>query len=49
MCKLSSAEDQQGTVTIQRCSIENQKGTIAIDFVQRYHPSGYQRNIFELH
>ena len=24
-----------GTITIQRCSVENQKGAIAIDIVQR--------------
>ena len=31
----SSAESQNGTITIQRCSLENQKDTIAIDFVQQ--------------
>ena len=30
----SSAEGRKGAITIQRCSIENQKGTIAIDIVQ---------------
>ena len=32
---LSSAESQKGAIADQRCSIENQKGAIAIDFVQR--------------
>ena len=31
----SSAESQKGTIADQRCSIENQKGAIAIDFVQQ--------------
>ena len=30
-----SVESQKDTITIQRCSIENQKGAIAIDFVQQ--------------
>ena len=30
-----SAESQKGTIADQRCSIENQKGTNAIDFVQQ--------------
>ena len=29
-----SVESQKGAITIQRCSVENQKGDIAIDFVQ---------------
>ena len=32
---MSSVESQKGAIADQRCSIENQKGTIAIDFVQR--------------
>ena len=32
---ISSDESQKGTITIQRCSIENQKDAIAIDIVQR--------------
>ena len=32
---ISSAESQKGIIADQRCSIENQKGAIAIDFVQR--------------
>ena len=32
---ISSAENQKGVNAVQQCSIENQKGTIAIDFVQR--------------
>ena len=32
---ISSAESQKGVVEDQRCSIENQKGTIAIHFVQQ--------------
>ena len=32
---ISSAESQKGTIADQRCSIENQKGAIAIDFVQQ--------------
>ena len=33
------------SITIQRCSIENQKGAVTIDFVQC--PSGSQWNIVE--
>ena len=32
---ISSAENQKGIITIQRCSIENQKGAVAIEFAQR--------------
>ena len=32
---ISLDENQKGIITIQRYSIENQKGTIAIDFVQQ--------------
>ena len=46
--ELSSAERQKGGIADQRCSVESQKGAIAIDFVQQYSPSGSQRNIFEL-
>ena len=35
------------SLTIQRCSAENQKGAISIDFVQHKCPSGSQRQIFE--
>ena len=36
ICKtISSVESQQGAITIQRCSVENQKGAIATDVVQR--------------
>ena len=31
----SSAENQKGLNAVQRCSIENHKGAIAIDYVQR--------------
>ena len=31
---VSSAENQKGINTVKRCSIENQKGAIAIDFEQ---------------
>ena len=30
---ISSVESEKGTITIQRCSVENQKGATAIDFV----------------
>ena len=43
---ISSAESQKGIIAAQTCSFENQKGTITIDFVQRYigsNPSGSQR------
>ena len=30
-----SAESQKGAIADQRCSVENQKGAIATDFVQR--------------
>ena len=33
--KISSAESQKGTIADQRCSVENQKGAIAIHFVQQ--------------
>ena len=47
--KISSVESQKGTIaiTIQRCSVENQKGAITIDSVQQWCLSGSQRNIFE--
>ena len=45
----SSAESQKGITAVQWCSFENQKGIIAIDFVQQLRPSGSQRNIFEHH
>ena len=32
---ISSVESQKSVITVQRCSIENQKGAIAIDFVQQ--------------
>ena len=32
---MSLAESQKGINTVQRCSIENQKGDITIDYVQR--------------
>ena len=32
---ISSAESQKGTIADQRCSVENQKGATAIDFVQQ--------------
>ena len=28
-------ENQKGINTVQRCSVENQKGAMAIDFLQR--------------
>ena len=31
---ISSADSQKGVIIIQRCSIENQNGGTAIDFVQ---------------
>ena len=31
---ISSAESQKGIIAIQLCFVENQKGTITIDFVQ---------------
>ena len=31
----SSVESQKGVKTVERCSVENQKGTIVLDFVQR--------------
>ena len=32
--QIPSAESQRGINAVQRCSIENQKGAIAIDFIQ---------------
>ena len=31
----SSAESQKGVKDVERCSVENQKVTVAIDFVER--------------
>ena len=33
--EISSIESQKGVIADQRCSIENQKGANAIDFVQQ--------------
>ena len=44
---VSLAESEKGVNAVQRCSIENQKGAIAVDFGQRYHPSASQQDIFE--
>ena len=33
--KISSAESQNVVIAVQRCSVENQKDNIAIDFVPR--------------
>ena len=41
----SRAESEKGINAVQQCSVRNQKGVIAIDFVQRMRPSGSQRNI----
>ena len=32
---ISSVESQKDVIAVQRCSVENQKGAIAIDFVQQ--------------
>ena len=32
---ISSVESQKGIIADQRCSVENQKGAIVIDFVQQ--------------
>ena len=32
---ISSAENEKGVNAFQRCSVKNQKGAMAIDFVQR--------------
>ena len=32
---ISSAKNQKAAIADQRCCVENQKGTIAIDFVQQ--------------
>ena len=44
--KISLAENQKGVNAVQRCSVENQKGAIAIYFVQRWRPSGSQPQIY---
>ena len=31
---ISSVESQKGVIAVQSCSIENEKGTITIDFVK---------------
>ena len=45
--KISSVKIQNGAVSVQRCSVENQKGTIAVQSQWWYHPSGSQQNISE--
>ena len=40
---ISLVESQKGVIFIQRCSVENQKGAIVIDFVQRSRPFGFQQ------
>ena len=35
IANISSAENQKGVNAIQRCSVENQNGTVAIDFVRQ--------------
>ena len=35
LAKISSVESQKGIIAVLRCSFENQKDTITIDFVQR--------------
>ena len=32
-CTLLSIESQNGTINIQRCSVENQKGAIAVQYM----------------
>ena len=44
VCRLSDSENQKGVNDVL-CSIENQKGTIAIDLVQWKPPSGSNRNM----
>ena len=44
----SPVESQKDVIAVQSGSVENQKGAIAIDFVQQKHPSGSQLEIFEL-
>ena len=44
----SPVESQKDVIAVQSGSVENQKGAIAIDFVQQKHPSGSQWKIFEL-
>ena len=39
--------EPEGRYHYSKCSVENQKGAIAIHFVQRQRPSGSQRNIFK--
>ena len=43
---ISSDEIQKGINAVQRCSIENQKGTIAVQSLWQY-CSGFQWNIVE--
>ena len=44
---ISSAGSQKGSDAVQGYSIKNQKGAIAIDFIQRECPSGCEQNILE--
>ena len=32
---ISSVESQKGVIAVQRCPVQNQRGTVAINFVQR--------------
>ena len=35
MCIISSVESQKGSINIQRCSVENQKGVIVVQYLWR--------------
>ena len=43
-----SGESQKSIIAVQRCSVENQKGIIAVKSLWQWRPSCSQRNIFEL-
>ena len=45
----SSVENQKGVNAVEGCSVDKQKGAIAIDFVKQERPSGSQMNIHERH
>ena len=46
---MSSVESQNGVNAVKRCSLQNQKGTIAVQSLWQQHPSGSQGNILEQH
>ena len=44
---VSTVKSQKGIITIQSCSFEDQKGTIAVQSLWLLHPADSQWNIYE--